>query len=133
MNAVLRTLKNVKVMNFDIANGNGRIYLYDSVDINNLVLTEMIEQKMLLGELGFPEDGRAETDIRKVSHAITALRKESDGLYADIDILNTPNGRILNKYVNENNFRTRGSGIVKQDGTVVSYTFFGIDYTDNPA
>lgn len=133
MKAVLRTLKNVKIMSFDTANGNGRIYSYDSVDLNNPMLIEMIEQKMLLGELGFPEDGRAETDIRKVSHAITALRKESDGLYADIDVLNTPNGRILNEYVNENKFRTRGSGIVKEDGTVVSYMLLGIDYTDNPA
>ncbi len=120
-------------MNFDVANGNGRIYSHDSVDLNDPMLTEMLEQKALFGELGFPEDGRAETDMHNVSHAITALRKELDGLYADIDILNTVNGRILNECVNENNFRTRGSGIVKEDGRIVSYTLVGIDYTDNPA
>lgn len=133
MKTVLQTLKNVKIMSFDVPNGNGRIYSYDSVDLNDPMLTEMFNQKMLLGELGFPEDGREETDMHKVSHAITALRKEPDGLYADIDILNTVNGRILNECVNENNFRTRGAGIVKEDGTVVSYMLFGIDYTNNPA
>lgn len=133
MKIVLQSLKNVKVISFDTPNRNGRIYSYDSVDLDDPILKEMLEQKMLFGELGFPEDGRTETDIHKVSHVITALRKEPDGLYADIDILNTMNGRILNECVNENNFRTRGSGIVKENGTVVSYILFSVDYTDNPA
>lgn len=133
MKTVLQSLKNVKVMSFGVANENGRIYSYDSVDLDDPILKEMLEQKMLLGELGFPEYGRTETDIHKVSHVITALRKEPDGLYADIDILNTVSGQILNEYVDENNFRTRGSGIVKEDGTVVSYTLISIDYTNDPA
>lgn len=119
----------------EIAKGHGvlPVMIHDNVDTEDGGYTEMLEQKALFGELGFPADGRTETDMHNVSHVITALRKEPDGLYADIDILNTVNGRILNECVNENNFRTRGSGIVKEDGAVVSYTLFGIDYTDNPA
>lgn len=133
MKTVLQSLKNVKVISFDTPNRNGRIYSYDSVDLDDPILKEMLEQKALFGELGFPEDGRTEADIPKVSHVITALRKEPDGLYADIDILNTMNGRILNECINKNNFRTRGEGIVKENGTVVSYILFSVDYTDSPA
>lgn len=124
-------------MSFDVANKNGRIYSYDSVDINDPILTEMLEQKALFGELSFPKDGRTETDMHNVSHAITALRKEADGLYADIDILNTMSGRILNEYVNKNNFRTRGIGdaIADENGNYMidNYTLLTIDYTNDPA
>lgn len=139
-------LENVCVVKFNSPNKNGRVYSPDCFNLDEPILKEKLACGMLLGELGFPED-REEVDISKVSHVIKNLYKREDGLYADIETLNTPNGRVLEQIVSECNFleqtvdncnfRTRGSGnlSLRDDGyyDVTDYTFITIDYTSNPA
>lgn len=130
-------LKNVCVVKFNNPNKNGRIYSPDCFNLDDPILKEKLACGLLLGELGFPEDSREEVDLSKVSHVIKNLYKKEDGLYADIETLDTPHGKILEQIVNENNFRTIGSGnlIPRDDGyyDVTDYTFYTIDYTNTPS
>ena len=105
--------------------------------MNDHVLQEQLKNNCLFGEIAFPEDRTTAIDITKVSHLVTALRKEEDGLYADIEILHTASGKLLEKIVNPDNFRTRGIGTVIHDSEgnqiVEDYQLITIDYTNNPA
>ena len=130
-------LENVCVVKFNIPNKNGRIYSPECFNLNDPVLKERLASGVLLGELGFPEGSRVEVDISKASHVIKNLYKKEDGLYADIETLNTPNGRKLEQVATTSNFRTRGVGSInpRDDGycDVEDYDFITIDYTDDPA
>ena len=130
-------LENVCVVKFNEPNRNGRIYSPDCFNLDDPVLKERLACGLLLGEFGFPEGSRVEVDISKVSHVIKNLYKREDGLYADIETLNTPNGRKLEQVASKNNFRTRGTGNldITDDGCceVTDYHFITIDYTDDPA
>lgn len=77
---------------------NGRKYtekLWEKV-YSDPIVKEKIENKCLFCELGHPED-RLEVDPEKICACFAELPKKSDDgkLYTVIDILNTPNGRIL--------------------------------------
>ena len=130
-------IKNIRVLKFNEPTKNGRIYRESSINLNDHVLQEQLKNNCLFGEIAFPEDRTTAIDITKVSHLVTALRKEEDGLYADIEILPTVNGKLLEKIVNPNNFRTRGIGTVVHDPEgnqiVEDYQLITIDYTNNPA
>ena len=131
-------LKEQCIVKFNQANKNGRVYSSDCFNLEDPIIQEKLQTGTFFGELGIPED-RGEIDLSKVSHRVTNLYKKDDGLYADIEILDTPNGRTLEKVVKNNlgAFRTRGTGnlILRDDGScgVVNYTLYTIDYTDDPA
>lgn len=132
MKSILMKLSKVKVLEFNKPNRNGRIYLEDCIDLDSPIIKEQLDSKMLLGQYGFLDNN--ELDMTKVSHSVTALYKENECLYADIDILNTPAGRQLIENLNESNFRTRGNGTIDPEtGVVIGYSFEGIDYIDYPA
>lgn len=130
-------IKNIRVLKFNEPTKNGRIYTESSINLNDRVLQEQLKNDCLFGEIAFPEDRTTDIDMTKVSHLVTALRKEEDGLYADIEILHTASGKLLEKNVNPDNFRTRGVGIVVRDSEgnqiVKDYQLITIDYTNNPA
>ena len=132
-------LKNVCVVKFNNPNMNGRVYSPDCFNLDDPVLKERLACGMLLGELGFPEEQRDEVDITKVSHRVLKFYKRKDGLYADIETLDTPNGRRLAQVATKYNFRTRGNGtlIPRDDGyydvDANDYEFITVDYTDDPA
>lgn len=132
-------LKEQRVIEFNKPNKNGRIYSSGCFNLNDPIIQERLKSGTLFGELCFPKD-RLETDLTKVSHRVVNLYKKEDGLYADIEILETPNGKLLEDTINRGSqvsFRTRGSGylIYKEDGLseVKDYIFESIDYTSNPA
>ena len=131
------TLENVCVVKFNKPNKNGRIYSSNCFNLNDPVLKEKLNTGSFFGEFGFPEGIREEVDISKASHVIKNLYKREDGLYADIETLDTPNGRRLEQVATANNFRTRGTGNLnpRDDGycDVEDYVFITVDYTDNPA
>ena len=77
---------------------NGRSYskeLWENV-FNDPIMQEKIDNHLLLGELGHPED-REEIDISKAAVCMAERpKKGKDGfLYGVFDILNTPNGKLL--------------------------------------
>lgn len=132
-------LKEQCVVKFNKPNKNGRIYSEDCFNLDDPIIQERLKTGTFFGELGFPED-RLQTDLTKVSHRVINLYKKEDGLYADIEILETPNGKLLEDIINKGNqvsFRTRGSGdlIPREDESseVKDYILESIDYTSNPA
>jgi len=56
-------------------------------------LAEGMKSRRAFGELDHPADGR--TKLQRVSHLMTDLRVEGDEVVGEAEILDTPNGRIL--------------------------------------
>ena len=108
---------------------NGRRYnreLWERA-LNDELFHEKIANKCLFLELGHPVD-REETDMSKVCACIPEMPKIIDGdLCACVDILDTPNGRIL-KTLCDYGFipgvSSRGSGDVMPNNDVDPETFF---------
>ncbi len=108
---------------------NGRRYnreLWEKA-LNDELFHEKIANKCLFLELGHPVD-REETDMSKVCACIPEMPKIIDGdLCACVDILDTPNGRIL-KTLCDYGFipgvSSRGSGDVMPNNDVDPETFF---------
>ena len=108
---------------------NGRRYnreLWEKA-LNDELFHEKIANKCLFLELGHPQD-REETDMSKVCACIPEMPKIIDGdLCACVDILDTPNGRIL-KTLCDYGFvpgvSSRGSGDVMPNNDVDPETFY---------
>ena len=108
---------------------NGRRYnreLWEKA-LNDELFHEKIANKCLFLELGHPVD-REETDMSKVCACIPEMPKIiNDDLCACVDILDTPNGRIL-KTLCDYGFipgvSSRGSGDVMPNNDVDPETFF---------
>lgn len=95
---VLRTVRG-PLAEWDNKNRNKRKYserLWDRV-LNSPYVKEQMKNKSLFGEANHPPD-RMEVDFSRVSHCISDMRKEKDKkqIYGNIDILDTPLGRVLN-------------------------------------
>ena len=93
-------LKRIKGVLSDFgSNRNGRIYpreLWENV-INSDYVKEMINSHGLVGELDHPEE-RLEISLQEVSHVINDMWIEGDQVMGIIDILPTPNGKIVMSY-----------------------------------
>lgn len=108
---------------------NGRLYnkpLWEKALVDDVFL-EKVATKALFLELGHPAD-REETDMSKICACIPEVPKIVDGdLYAYVDILDTPNGKIL-KTLTDYGFvpgiSSRGSGDIMPNDEVDPETFF---------
>ena len=100
---------------------NGRKYseeLWENV-FNNPIMKEKFNNKVMYGELGHPED-RTEIDMEKIAVSMPEPpKKDKDGrLIAYLDILDTPNGRILKTlcdYGSTLGISSRGTGDLYTD------------------
>lgn len=128
---------------FGEKNRNNRLYtkeLWEKV-INSDYVQEMMEYNTLFGEADHPED-RFEISLPEISHVVTDLwvDEENNEVKGKVDILNTPNGRILKtivEYGSKIGISSRACGSVEeQDGVDVvledDYTFFTFDTVSNP-
>lgn len=108
---------------------NGRTYnreLWEKA-LNDEVFQEKIAHKSLFLEFSHPID-REETDPLKACACIPEMPKIIDGdLYAYVDILDTPSGRILKTLVDygfEPGISSRGSGDILDNDEVDPETFY---------
>jgi hypothetical protein len=108
---------------------NGRRYnreLWERA-LNDELFHEKIANKCLFLELGHPQD-REETDMSKVCACIPEMPRIIDGdLCACVDILDTPNGKILKTLCDYGfipGISSRGSGDVMPNNDVDPETFF---------
>ena len=108
---------------------NGRKYnrqLWEKA-LNDELFHEKLDNKCLFLELGHPAD-REETDMRQVCACIPEMPKIINGdLCACVDILDTPNGRILKTLCDYGfipGISSRGSGDVMANDEVDPETFF---------
>ena len=130
-------LKEQCIVKFNNPNRNGIIYSSDCFDIDDPIIQERLKAGAFFGEFGLSKD-KLEIDLTKVSHRVINLYKKEDGLYADIETLETPCGKLLKDIINKGNqvnFRSNGSGylIEREDGLmeVKDYTLESINYTFN--
>ena len=123
---------------------NERLYgeeLWEKV-FKDPIMQEKIENRLVVGELGHPED-RLETNPEKIAICLAEVpKKSSDGkLMGVFDIIDTPNGRILNtlcQYGCKMGVSSRGDGQIIEDynGSYVdsdSYVCEGWDAVIIPA
>lgn len=97
-NAVLRVIRG-PLAEWDKLNRNGRLYsekLWDKV-LETPYVKEQLMYNTLFGEANHPVD-RMEVDFERVSHRIAKMWKvpQSNQIYGEIHILDTPFGRIIN-------------------------------------
>lgn len=103
-----------EVLILDVPNLNNRVYPED-------VIKRAIEQwqdETMIGQIGMPAGPTMVVDYDNVSHQITNLRIENGSLIADITVLDTPNGRLLQDLLTTGacmDFRTAGIGHVVID------------------
>lgn len=132
-NYIIKELKNVQVLKFNIPNKNGRIYTSDNINLEDKIIQEKLIHKSFIGTIDTTNSYDTTTktmDISKLSHIITALYKHEDGLYADIDILDTIEGNRLKTILEKSDkggFRTVGNGNLKCD--ITTYHNIVTDYT----
>lgn len=108
---------------------NGRLYnkpLWERA-LKDDIFLEKVATKALFLELGHPAD-REETDMKQTCACIPEVPKiVGDDLYAYVDILDTPNGRLLKTLVDYGfvpGISSRGSGDVMDNNQVDPETFF---------
>ena len=132
-------LKRIKGVLSDFgSNRNGRIYpreLWENV-LNSDYVKEMINSHGLVGELDHPEE-RLEISLQEVSHVINDMWIEGDQEMGIIDILPTPNGKIVNElldYGTDIGISSRGAGSVGADNVVdPDYQFITFDFVARPS
>lgn len=118
----------VKILTLGSPNANGRIYTHK---VAETIVKENLDA--LLGE--FAPVGTS-VNLQNVSHTISNLAIEGDGLYGDVHIMSTQAGRLLKELLTaEDNigFRPRGTGFVSDDGVVSEYKLVAIDAVRDPA
>lgn len=108
---------------------NGRKYnkqLWETA-LGDDLFKEKIQNKCLFLELGHPRD-REETDMREVCACIPEIPKIiNNDLYAYVDILDTPNGKLLKTLCDYGfvpGISSRGSGDIMDNDEVDPETFF---------
>lgn len=107
----------------DIKNGNGRSYpksLWERVLTDDGVMN-MINQRRMLGTVEHPASG--ETALSDVSHIVTKLEMRGDEIYGEAELLNTPQGLIMQELARKGvpvGVSSRGKGrAVYENGTEV--------------
>lgn len=140
---VLREIKG-PVAEYGKKNRNGRMYsekLWDKV-LSNSYVKEQLNYNTLYGEANHPES-RYEIDFGRVSHMIREMWKvpATDQIYATIDILDTPLGRILNTLYEAGGilgYSSRAGGTLKQKKDYIevdenTYNFITFDAVPFPS
>ena len=89
-------------------------------------------------KIGHPFDDRVEIDLNNVSHCVHKLWIEGNSVMAELDLLPTPAGEIINKlidYGSKIGVSSRGAGSVLSDGSVDpnDYQFFTFDLVPRPS
>jgi hypothetical protein len=87
-----------KVLDCDAPTITGRIYPRDMMQA---AITEYMSQANRTGQLGFPE-GTLVIGMDKVSHTVENLFFDGNALMAEIKLLDTPAGQILQGMIAEN-------------------------------
>jgi hypothetical protein len=99
----------------NIKNRNGRMYPMPVLEREVKRYTEQyIDKKRAFGELGHPDSPTINLD--RVSHNIVSLRKEGDNFIGKAKILDTPNGKIVQAFLDEGltiGVSSRGLGSLK--------------------
>jgi hypothetical protein len=110
-----------KLQEVEVKNGNGRVYpksvLLPQVD---KYIKDSIETNTALGELDHPES--TVVNLNNTSHIIKRVWWEGNDLMGELELLNTPSGKIAQEIISAGiplGISSRGMGSVKQMGETV--------------
>ena len=120
------------VLTCDKPTRTGRIYpktLIEKSVIEDPIVTEKLANRMFLCE--FPsndEDPYAGVNISNVAFSVENLSFEGSELKADVAILDTVQGKILNNFINNTTvaFSCSGAGNVDENNKVTDYELLSV-------
>lgn len=101
----------------DTQNHNGRIYPRAVLMREMKKYKELVESRRAIGELDHPDSPIVE--LKNASHLITDIYDSGDDVRGNIEILNTPNGKILRGIIEQGvkiGISSRGIGSLQQEG-----------------
>ena len=125
MEHCLLSINKIKLLDLDTQLSSGRIYPTEAVELSleDPILKERLAANALLGT--FSDDHTyGQTNMLDVAFSVNKLYIENKVLYADIDILDTPKGRVLNGLFKNNtslDFHAAFTGDVETDSNGKDY------------
>tara|TARA_R110000744_G_scaffold9052_8_gene29480 strand:+ start:1175 stop:1777 length:603 start_codon:yes stop_codon:yes gene_type:complete len=96
-------------------NANNRVYPRQILEREDQKYQELISERRALGELDHPDSPIVQ--LENVSHLLTQTRWDGDNLIGEIEVLDTPKGKILGKLVERKiklGISSRGLGSVSR-------------------
>lgn len=129
-----------KLQEADQKNGNGRVYPKDILMKEmNRYLSENVKTRTAMGELDHPDS--EVVNLANVSHLITNVWWEGNDVMGELELLNTPSGKIAQEIITSGiplGISSRAMGSVKQmsEGTVEvkdDLAIIGFDLVSNPS
>lgn len=101
----------------DTLNQNGRIYPQAILEREIRNYQKFISERRALGEADHPDSPVVE--LKNVSHLITRAWMEGNVVYGELELLDTPNGKILQSLVESGvtlGISSRGVGSTRREG-----------------
>ena len=98
-------------------NQNGRVYPRTILEREVVNYQKLIQENRAMGECDHPESSVVE--LKNVSHVVTSARMEGDNVYGEIEILNTPSGKIIQSLIESGvtlGISSRGVGSTQRQG-----------------
>ncbi len=103
-------------MQANIPNKNGRFYPLDIVEKEIEKYNEKyVKENRAMGELGHPQG--PSVNLERVSHIVKELKVKNNNVYGKAKILDTPCGKIVKNFIDENvklGISSRGLGSLKE-------------------
>ena len=136
---VNKILENVCLYNFkehEEKNKNG--HKYNKQEVIDQFFKFFDKGSPILGELNHYNTNLdlVNLNIKNLSHAIFNIHKMDDGIYGDVEILYTDNGKIVLSLI-ENDipiiFGLRGTGVVDPDGNITNFDLIAVDIINEKA
>jgi len=112
-------LKDKLLQKANTKNHNGRIYPPEILFREVKKYSQLVKERRSLGELDHPDSPIVE--LKNVSHLITHIYVTGDDVRGDIEILNTPQGKILRSIIEQGvkiGISSRGVGSLQKVGDV---------------
>jgi hypothetical protein len=110
-----------KLQEAEVKNGNGRVYSKEILEREAKKYADgPIKSNTALGELDHPES--MVVNLNNTSHNIKRIWWENNDLMGELEILNTPSGKIAQEIISAGiplGISSRGMGSVKQIGETV--------------
>jgi len=110
-----------KLQEAEVKNGNGRVYPRETLEKEvNKYIKNLVESRGSMGELDHPESSII--NLNNVSHLITKIWWEGNNVMGELELLNTPSGKIAQELILNKipvGISSRAMGSVKQMGESV--------------
>lgn len=123
----------------NVPTANKRVYRPEIWEKSLRIAREQMDRNSLYGEVDHPSDGK--TSLKRISHLIKDLKFDGNIVYGEAEILDTPNGKILQKIAESGaaiGISSRGLGSISRDnqGNEIvqeDYEFITFDFVADPA